>query len=64
VTFEPFGDFESRGYLRNFASVNDPEQGHLDNYLQPFIRDAVKRQQSASVLKSLKGLGETTTGEE
>jgi cell filamentation protein len=79
VTFDPFGDFESRGYLRNFAELayragisidwvqtdktdylvaltkelNDPEQGHLDNYLQPFIRDAVERQQSASVLKSL-----------
>ncbi len=26
--------------------LNDPEQGHLDNYLQPFIRDAVERQQS------------------
>jgi fido (protein-threonine AMPylation protein) len=125
VTFDPFGDFESRGYLRNFASLkdisqvkdleyasfqgnlsrainalaaidfieykhvlaihktlfgdvypwagrdrlltaltkelNDPEQGHLDLYLKPFIRDAVERQQSTSVLKSLKGLGETTT---
>ena len=46
------------------TELNDPEQGHLDSYLQPFIRDAVKRQQSASVLKSLKGLGETTIGEE
>ena len=44
--------------------LNDPEQGHLDNYLKLFIRDAVERQQSASVLKSLKGLGETTIGEE
>jgi cell filamentation protein len=43
--------------------LNDPEHGHLDNYLQPFIQDAVERQQSASVLKSLKGLGETTIGE-
>jgi len=23
VTFDPFGDFESRGYLRNFASLKD-----------------------------------------
>jgi hypothetical protein len=46
-----------------YKELNDPEQGHLDNYLQPFIRDAVERQQSVSVLKSLKGLGETTIGE-
>jgi cell filamentation protein len=25
VTFDPFGDFETRGYLRNFASEKDPE---------------------------------------
>ena len=43
--------------------LNDPDRGHLDNYLKPFIQDAVERQQSASVLKSLKGLGETTIGE-
>jgi cell filamentation protein len=23
VTFDPFGDFESRGYLRNFAGLKD-----------------------------------------
>jgi cell filamentation protein len=40
--------------------LNDPDKGHLDLYLKPFIRDAVEHQQSASVLKSLKGLGETT----
>jgi cell filamentation protein len=44
--------------------LNDPEQGHLDNYLKPFIQDAIERQRSVSVLKSLKGLGETTIGEE
>jgi cell filamentation protein len=26
VTFDPFGDFESRGYLRNFASLKDISQ--------------------------------------
>lgn len=25
MTFDPFGDFETRGYLRNFASEKDPE---------------------------------------
>jgi cell filamentation protein len=25
VTFDPFGDFETRGYLRNFAREKDPE---------------------------------------
>jgi cell filamentation protein len=25
VTFDPFGDFETRGYLRNFANEKDPE---------------------------------------
>lgn len=25
VTFDPFGDFESRGYLQNFFSEKDPE---------------------------------------
>jgi cell filamentation protein len=25
VTFDPFGDFETRGYLRNFAKSKDPE---------------------------------------
>lgn len=23
MTFDPFGDFDSRGYLRNFASLKD-----------------------------------------
>jgi hypothetical protein len=25
VTFDPFGDFETRGYLRNLANEKDPE---------------------------------------
>jgi cell filamentation protein len=36
--------------------LNDPEQGHLDLYLKPFIRQAIERKRSTSVLKSLKGL--------
>jgi cell filamentation protein len=44
--------------------LNDPEKGYLDDYLKPFIRDAVKHQRSTSILRSLKGLGETTIGEE
>ena len=43
------------------TELNDPGKGHLDLYLKPFIRDAVERQQSTSALRSLKGLGETTT---
>ena len=41
--------------------LNDPGKGHLDRYLKPFIRPAIERQQSTSTLKSLQGLGETTT---
>jgi cell filamentation protein len=26
VTLDPFGDFENRGYLRNFASLKDISQ--------------------------------------
>jgi cell filamentation protein len=43
------------------TELNDPGKGHLDLYLKPFIRDAIERQQSTSALRSLKGLGETTT---
>jgi cell filamentation protein len=41
----------------------DPDKGHLDNYLNPFIGKAVNRQQSASVIRSLKGLGFKGTDE-
>ena len=43
------------------TELNDPGKGYLDLYLKPFIREAIKRQQSTSTLRSLKGLGETTT---
>lgn len=43
------------------TELNDPGKGHLDLYLKPFVRDAIKRQQSTSALMSLQGLGETTT---
>jgi cell filamentation protein len=38
-----------------------PGSGHLDVYLQPFVKGAINRQQSADMLKSLKSLrsGET-----
>lgn len=39
------------------TELNEPNKGHLDLYLKPFIRNAIKRQQSTSVLRSLKGLG-------
>jgi cell filamentation protein len=60
-----WGQTDKTDYLTALTKeLNDLDRRHLDNYLKPFIRDAVKRQQSASVLKSLKGLGKTTTGEE
>jgi cell filamentation protein len=94
MIFDPFGDFDSQGYLRNvlgskdilevksleYASfqrninramialsaiefieykhvLEDPRNGYLDSYLKPFINSVIDRQQSASVLKLLKGLG-------
>jgi cell filamentation protein len=39
------------------TELNEPNKGHLDLYLKPFTRTAIKRQQSTSVLRSLKGLG-------
>ncbi|WP_310411915.1 Fic family protein [Chamaesiphon sp. OTE_8_metabat_110] len=60
-----WGQTDKTDYLVALTKeLNDPEQGHLDLYLKPFIRDAVERKQSISALKSLKGLGETTIGEE
>jgi cell filamentation protein len=56
-----WGQTDKTDYLMALTKeLNDPDKGHLDLYLKPFIRDAVERQRSASVLKSLKGLGETT----
>jgi cell filamentation protein len=43
------------------TELNEPGKGHLDDYLKPFVQGAVGRQQSASVLKLLKGLGATNT---
>lgn len=42
------------------TELNDPGKGHLDEYLKPFIGSAIDRQRSTSMLKSLKGLGNTT----
>jgi cell filamentation protein len=48
---------EKRAYLIALTSeLNDPGKGHLDNYLKPFIGKALDRPQSASLLKSIKGL--------
>jgi cell filamentation protein len=55
-----WGQTDKTDYLMALTKeLNDPDKGHLDLYLKPFIRDAVEPQQSASVLRSLKGLGET-----
>jgi cell filamentation protein len=43
------------------TELNDPGKGHLDLYINPFIRQAIERKQSVSTLKSLKGLGEAKT---
>jgi fido (protein-threonine AMPylation protein) len=95
VTFDPFGDFDSRGYLHNFPGFKDIAKikalehasfqinldraintlaavdfieykhvlavhkilfGDVYDYLRPFMGDAIERQQSMAVLKSLKGL--------
>jgi cell filamentation protein len=56
---------EKKAYLIALTTeLNDPGQGHLDNYLKPFIGNAIDRPQSASLLKSLQGLSPTKiTGE-
>ncbi len=36
--------------------IYHPGQGYLDEYLKPFVRSAINRQQSTSILMSLKGL--------
>jgi cell filamentation protein len=41
------------------AELNIPGQGHLDEYLRPFIRSAIERPQAFSMLKTLKGLGDS-----
>jgi cell filamentation protein len=40
------------------AELNAPGKGHLDEYLKPFVGEAIDRKQSTSLLKSIKGLGE------
>ena len=32
MTFDPFGDFESQGYLRNLAKEKDPDRVLYDNF--------------------------------
>jgi cell filamentation protein len=55
---------EKTAYLIALTTeLNDSGQGHLDHYLEPFICSAIDPQQSASLLKSLKGLGSTTTSD-
>jgi cell filamentation protein len=45
-------------YLKALTmELDDPRNGYLDSYLKPFISSVIDRQQSVSVLKSLKGLG-------
>jgi cell filamentation protein len=56
---------EKKAYLIALTTeLNDPGQGHLDNYLKPFICNAIDRPQSASLLKSIKGLSPTKITDE
>jgi cell filamentation protein len=49
---------DKMAYLKVLTmELDDPRNGCLDSYLKPFINSVIDRQQSASVLKSLKGLG-------
>lgn len=43
------------------TELNNPGNGHLDNYLKPFVIGSIERKQSISTLKSLKGLGSAPT---
>jgi cell filamentation protein len=46
------------GYLAALTRELDrPGKGELDNYLRPFIRAAVTHEQSAAILKNVRGLG-------
>jgi cell filamentation protein len=56
---------EKKAYLIALtAELNDPGKGHLDNYLKPFIGNAIDRPLSAALLKSLPGLGSATITDE
>lgn len=51
---------EKSAYLEALTNeLYQPERGHLDRYLQPFIRPATERIRSFATLKTLKGLGNT-----
>jgi cell filamentation protein len=56
---------EKKAYLIALTTeLNDPGKAHLDNYLKPFICNAIDRPQSASLLKSIKGLSPKTITDE
>jgi cell filamentation protein len=56
---------EKKAYLIALTTeLNDPGKAHLDNYLKPFICSAIDRPQSASLLKSIKGLSPTKNTDE
>jgi hypothetical protein len=57
-----FIEYKHVDYLTALMTeLNDPGKGHLDLYINPFIRQAIERKQSVSALKSLRGLGEAKT---
>jgi cell filamentation protein len=56
---------EKKAYLAALTTeLNNPGKGHLDVYLKPFICRAIDRQQSAFLLKSLRGLDSATITDE
>lgn len=71
MTFDPFRDFDSRGHLRNFFESKDVQEIKALEYsfFQINVERAINRlaaidfieyKRSTSMLKSLKGLGNTT----
>jgi cell filamentation protein len=49
---------DKMAYLQALTmELENPRNGYLDSYLKPFVNSVIDRQQSTSVLKSLKGFG-------
>jgi cell filamentation protein, protein adenylyltransferase len=57
VTFDPFGDFETRGYLRNVAEAKNPEivRRLQHNSFTTGIIGAPPRWQADSLRRILRG---------
>lgn len=51
MKFDPFGDFETAGYLQKCSTA----KGHLNDYLQPFVVDIAHRDEWPGMIGGLKG---------